>query len=98
MLSLTRQDLDYLDFDVKYEEFLKEDMWFLMEMILPCSFRIELEVAFKIKAALLEYSVRIKCSYLNKLSNMKNEEINELLKNKHVFPMNLVDRLVGRVT
>ena len=26
---------------------------------------------------------------LNKLSNMKNQEINELLKNKHVFPIEL---------
>ena len=35
--------------------------------------------SFKIKAALLEYSVRIiSVPILNKLSNMQNEEINEL--------------------
>ena len=91
VLSLTRQDLDYLDFDVKYEEFLKggyvvsdgDDFTIVAS-------GSELEIAFKIKAALLEYSVRIvSVPILNKLSNMKNEEINELLKNKHVFPIEL---------
>ena len=91
VLSLTRQDLDYLDFDVKYEEFLKggyvvsdgDDFTIVAS-------GSELEIAFKIKAALLEYSVRIvSVPILNKLSNMKNEEINELLKNKHVFPLEL---------
>ena len=91
VLSLTRQDLDYLDFDVKYEEFIKggyvvsdgDDFTIVAS-------GSELEIAFKIKAALLEYSVRIvSVPILNKLSNMKNEEINELLKNKHVFPIEL---------
>ncbi len=91
VLSLTRQDLDYLDFDVKYEEFLKggyvvsdgDDFTIVAS-------GSELEIAFKIKAALLEYSVRIvSVPILNKLSNMKNEVINELLKNKHVFPLEL---------
>ena len=91
VLSLTRQDLDYLDFDVKYEEFLKggyvvsdgDDFTIVAS-------GSELEIAFKIKAALLEYSVRIvSVPILNKLSNMKNEEINKLLKNKHVFPLEL---------
>ena len=91
VLSLTRQDLDYLDFDVKYEEFLKggyvvsdgDDFTIVAS-------GSELEIAFKIKAALLEYSVRIvSVPILNKLSNMKNEEINELLKNKHVFRLEL---------
>ena len=91
VLSLTRQDLDYLDFDIKYEEFIKggyvvsdgDDFTIVAS-------GSELEIAFKIKAALLEYSVRIvSVPILNKLSNMKNEEINELLKNKHVFPIEL---------
>jgi len=91
VLSLTRQDLDYLDIDVKYEEFIKggyvvsdgDDFTIVAS-------GSELEIAFKIKAALLEYSVRIvSVPILNKLSNMKNEEINELLKNKHVFPIEL---------
>ena len=91
VLSLTRQDLDYLDFDVKYEEFLKggyvvsdgDDFTIVAS-------GSELEIAFKIKAALLEYSVRIvSVPILNKLSNMKNEVINELLKNKHVFTLEL---------
>ena len=64
----------------------------------------ELEIAFKIKAALLEYSVRIiSVPILNKLSNMQNEEINELLKNKHVFPIELGrsigwESYLGRIT
>ena len=91
VLSLTRQDLDYLDIDVKYDEFIKggyvvsdgDDFTIIAS-------GSELEIAFKIKAALLEYSVRIvSVPILNKLSNMKNEEINELLKNKHVFPLEL---------
>ena len=91
VLSLTRQDLDYLDIDVKYEEFIKggyvvsdgDDFTIVAS-------GSELEIAFKIKAALLEYSVRIvSVPILNKLSNMKNEQINELLKNKHVFPIEL---------
>ena len=91
VLSLTRQDLDYLDFDVKYEEFLKGGYVVSDgdDFTLVAS-GSELEIAFKIKAALLEYSVRIvSVPILNKLSNMKNEEINELLKNKHVFPIEL---------
>ena len=91
VLSLTRQDLDYLDFDVKYEEFLKGGYVVSDgdDFTLVAS-GSELEIAFKIKAALLEYSVRIvSVPILNKLSNMKNEEINELLKNKHVFPLEL---------
>ena len=105
VLSLTRQDLDYLDFDVKYEEFLKggyvvsdgDDFTIVAS-------GSELEIAFKIKAALLEYSVRIiSVPILNKLSNMKNEEINELLKNKHVFPIELGrsigwESYLGRIT
>ena len=105
VLSLTRQDLDYLDFDVKYEEFLKggyvvsdgDDFTIVAS-------GSELEIAFKIKAALLEYSVRIvSVPILNKLSNMKNEEINELLKNKHVFPLELGrsigwESYLGRIT
>ena len=91
VLSLTRQDLDYLDIDVKYEEFIKggyvvsdgDDFTIVAS-------GSELEIAYKIKAALLEYSVRIvSVPILNKLSNMKNEEINELLKNKHVFTIEL---------
>ena len=91
VLSLTRQDLDYLDFDVKYEEFLKGGYVVSDgdDFTLVAS-GSELEIAFKIKAALLEYSVRIiSVPILNKLSNMQNEEINELLKNKHVFPIEL---------
>ena len=91
VLSLTRQDLDYLDFDVKYEEFIKGGYVVSDgdDFTLVAS-GSELEIAFKIKAALLEYSVRIvSVPILNKLSNMKNEEINELLKNKHVFPIEL---------
>ena len=91
VLSLTRQDLDYLDFDVKYEEFLKGGYVVSDgdDFTLVAS-GSELEIAFKIKAALLEYSVRIvSVPILNKFSNMKNEEINELLKNKHVFPIEL---------
>ena len=91
VLSLTRQDLDYLDFDVKYEEFIKGGYVVSDgdDFTLVAS-GSELEIAFKIKAALLEYSVRIvSVPILNKLSNMKNEEINELLKNKHVFPLEL---------
>ena len=91
VLSLTRQDLDYLDFDVKYEEFLKGGYVVSDgdDFTLVAS-GSELEIAFKIKAALLEYSVRIvSVPILNKLSNMKNEEINELLKNKHVFTLEL---------
>ena len=105
VLSLTRQDLDYLDIDVKYEEFIKggyvvsdgDDFTIVAS-------GSELEIAFKIKAALLEYSVRIvSVPILNKLSNMKNEEINELLKNKHVFPIELGrsigwERYLGRLT
>ena len=105
VLSLTRQDLDYLDFDVKYEEFIKggyvvsdgDDFTIVAS-------GSELEIAFKIKAALLEYSVRIvSVPILNKLSNMKNEEINELLKNKHVFPIELGrsigwESYLGRIT
>ena len=105
VLSLTRQDLDYLDFDVKYEEFLKggyvvsdgDDFTIVAS-------GSELEIAFKIKAALLEYSVRIiSVPILNKLSNMHNEEINELLKNKHVFPIELGrsigwESYLGRIT
>ena len=105
VLSLTRQDLDYLDFDVKYEEFLKggyvvsdgDDFTIVAS-------GSELEIAFKIKAALLEYSVRIiSVPILNKLSNMQNEEINELLKNKHVFPIELGrsigwESYLGRIT
>ena len=91
VLSLTRQDLDYLEIDVKYDEFIKggyvvsdgDDFTIIAS-------GSELEIAFKIKAALLEYSIRIvSVPILNKLSNMKNEEINELLKNKHVFPIEL---------
>ena len=91
VLSLTRQDLDYLDFDIKYEEFIKGGYVVSDgdDFTLVAS-GSELEIAFKIKAALLEYSVRIiSVPILNKLSNMKNEEINELLKNKHVFPIEL---------
>ena len=105
VLSLTRQDLDYLDFDVKYEEFLKggyvvsdgDDFTIVAS-------GSELEIAFKIKAALLEYSVRIiSVPILNKLSNMQNEEINKLLKNKHVFPIELGrsigwESYLGRIT
>ena len=105
VLSLTRQDLDYLDFDVKYEEFIKggyvvsdgDDFTIVAS-------GSELEIAFKIKAALLEYSVRIvSVPILNKLSNMQNEEINELLKNKHVFPIELGrsigwESYLGRIT
>ena len=105
VLSLTRQDLDYLDFDVKYEEFLKGGYVVSDgdDFTLVAS-GSELEIAFKIKAALLEYSVRIiSVPILNKLSNMKNEEINELLKNKHVFPIELGrsigwESYLGRIT
>ena len=105
VLSLTRQDLDYLDFDVKYEEFLKGGYVVSDgdDFTLVAS-GSELEIAFKIKAALLEYSVRIiSVPILNKLSNMQNEEINELLKNKHVFPIELGrsigwESYLGRIT
>ena len=91
VLSLTRQDLDYLDFNVEYEEFIKGGYVVSdggdFTIVASGS---ELEIAFKIKAALLEYSVRIvSVPILNKLSNMKNKEIKELLKNKHVFPIEL---------
>ncbi len=105
VLSLTRQDLDYLDFDVKYEEFIKGGYVVSDgdDFTLVAS-GSELEIAFKIKAALLEYSVRIiSVPILNKLSNMQNEEINELLKNKHVFPIELGrsigwESYLGRIT
>ena len=105
VLSLTRQDLDYLDFDVKYEEFLKGGYVVSDgdDFTLVAS-GSELEIAFKIKAALLEYSVRIiSVPILNRLSNMQNEEINELLKNKHVFPIELGrsigwESYLGRIT
>ena len=83
VLSLT-QDLDYLDLMLNMN-FQRRICGFLRRRFYHRSFRIELEIAFKIKAA-LEYSQRIvSVPILNKLSNMKNEEINELLKNKHVF-------------
>ena len=105
VLSLTRQDLEYLDFDVDYEEFVKggyvvsdgDDFTIVAS-------GSELEIAFMIKATLLEYSVRIvSVPILNKLSNMKNQEINELLKNKHVFPIELGrsigwESYLGRIT
>ena len=105
VLSLTRQDLDYLDFDIKYEEFIKGGYVVSDgdDFTLVAS-GSELEIAFKIKAALLEYSVRIiSVPILNKLSNMQNEEINELLKNKHVFPIELGrsigwESYLGRIT
>ncbi len=91
VLSLTRQDLNYLDFNISYEDFFKggyvvsdgDDFTIVAS-------GSELEIAFKIKAALLEYSVRIvSVPILNKLSNMGNQEINDLLKNKHVFSIEL---------
>ena len=91
VLSLTRQELNYLDFNISYEDFFKggyvvsdgDDFTIVAS-------GSELEIAFKIKAALLEYSVRIvSVPILNKLSNMGNQEINDLLKNKHVFSIEL---------
>ena len=105
ILSLTRQDLNYLDFNVEYEEFIKggyvvsdgEDFTIVAS-------GSELEIAFEIKAALLEYSVRIvSVPILNKLSNMKNEELDQLLKNEYVFPIELGSSIgwknyLGRLT
>jgi len=105
VLSLTRQDLDYLDFNISYEDFSKggyvvsdgDDFTIVAS-------GSELEIAFKIKAALLEYSVRIvSVPILNKLSNMGNQEINDLLKNKHVFSIELGrsigwENYLGRLT
>ena len=105
VLSLTRQDLGYLDFNISYEDFFKggyvvsdgDDFTIVAS-------GSELEIAFKIKAALLEYSVRIvSVPILNKLSNMGNQEINHLLKNKHVFSIELGrsigwENYLGRLT
>ena len=91
VLSLTRQDIDYLDFDIKYEDFVKggyavsdgEDFTIVAS-------GSELEIAFKIKEALLEYSVRIvSVPILNRISKMKNEDKKALLKNERIFSIEL---------
>jgi transketolase len=105
VLSLTRQDLNYLDFNVEYEEFIKGGYVVSDggDFTLVAS-GSELQIAFEIKATLLEYSVRIvSVPILNKLTSMKNQEINELLKNKYVFPIELGrsigwENYLGRLT
>ena len=50
----------------------------------------KIELAFKIKAALVEYSIRIvSVPILNKLLHLKRDEIKKLLKNNHIFPIEL---------
>ena len=91
VISLTRQDLKYLDFDISYEDFLRGG--FVVsdgdDFTIVAS-GSELETAFDIKGALAEYSIRIvSVPILNKLHELKINDINELLKNKHIFAIEL---------
>ncbi len=91
ILALTRQDLNYLDVSVTYDEFLKGG--FVVsdgnDFTIVAS-GSELDLAFQIKAALVEYSIRIvSVPILNKLSTMDKSELKSLLKNDYVFPIEL---------
>ena len=91
ILALTRQDLNYLDVTVTYDEFLKGG--FVVsdgnDFTIVAS-GSELDLAFQIKAALVEYSIRIvSVPILNKLSTMDKSELKSLLKNDYVFPIEL---------
>ena len=105
IVSLTRQDLEYLDYQINYEDFLKGG--FVVsdgdDFTIVAS-GSELELAFKIKAALVEYSIRIvSVPILNKLLHLKKDEIKKLLKNNNIFPIELGrsigwENYIGKVT